>query len=129
MKNQISKSLASYLYNRVGELLRGVIHYEHDEFKLVYLRDDIREQRYREDVTQMLGRIKQEGTTEEEQSFPFGELHATIRAFDETIFMHFPIGEQIGVVVALEPDVAQNLNSFIDDCLDHIYEEYPSMKS
>jgi hypothetical protein len=73
----------------------------------------------------MLTRIKSEGTAEEEQAFPFGHLHATLRVFDETILMHFPIENQTGVVVTVEPEVAGSLNSFVGDCLDHIYEQYP----
>lgn len=124
-RKHISKTLSTYLNERVGDILRGVAHYQRDEFQVVYLREDIREQRHREEVNQMLTRIKQEGTAEEEQSFPFGHLHATLRIFDETIFMHFPIEDRTGVVVALEPEVARSLNSFVGDCLDHIYDEYP----
>ena len=124
-RKHISKRLSTYLNERVDDLLRGVAHYQQDEFEVVYLRDDIRERRHREEVSKMLMRIKQEGTDEEEQSFPFGHLHATLRIFDETIFMHFPIENQTGVVVSLEPEVAQSLNSFVGDCLDHIYDEYP----
>lgn len=124
-RKQISKTLSTYLNERVDDLLRGVAHYQQDEFEVVYLRDDIRERRHREEVKQMLARITHEGAAEEEQSFPFGHLHATLRIFDETILMHFPIENQTGVVVALEPEVAQSLNSFVGDCLNHIYDEYP----
>lgn len=126
-QKHISKSLARYLDDRVDDLLRGVAHYREDEFEVVYLRDDIREQRHHDEVEQMLNRIKHEVSAKEEQSFPFGHLHATLRVFDETIFLHFPIENQTGVVVALEPEVAQSLNSFVGDCLDHIYDEYPFM--
>ena len=126
-QKHISKTLARYLDDRVGDLLRGVAHYQEDEFTVVYLRDDIRKQRHHDEIAQMLSRITHEGTAEEEQSFPFGHLHATLRVFDETIFLHFPIENRTGVVVALEPEVAQSLNSFVGDCLDHIYDEYPFM--
>ena len=124
-RKQISRSLSSYLNDRVGDQLRGVAHYREDDFTVVYLRDDIREHRHRDEIDQMLTRIKQEGTANEEQSFPFGHLHATLRIFDETIFMHLPIENLSGVVVALEPEVALKLNSFVGDCLEHIYEQYP----
>lgn len=126
-RKQISQSLSRYLNERVGNVLRGVAHYRQSEFEIVYLRDDIQKQRHHEEVEQMLTRIKHEGAAEEEQSFPFGHLHATLRIFDETIFIHFPIENQTGVVVALEPEVARSLNSFVGDCLDHIYDEYPFM--
>ncbi|MFC4553581.1 MULTISPECIES: DUF7522 family protein [Halorussus] len=124
-RQQISQSLSKYLNERVDDQLRGVAHYREDEFNVVYLRDDIREHRHQDEVKQMLTRIKQEGTANEEQSFPFGHMHATLRVFDETIFMHFPIENRTGVVVSLEPEVAQSLNSFVGDCLDHIYDQYP----
>lgn len=124
-RKQVSQRLSRFLNDRVGDLLRGVAHYQDDEFTVVYLRDDIREERHRDEIEQMLTRVLDEGTIEEEQSFPFGHLHATLRIFDETIFMHFPIENRRGIVVALEPEVAQSLNSFVGDCLDHIYDEYP----
>ena len=126
-RKQISRSRSRYLNDRIGDLLRGVAHYQGEEFSVVYLRDDVREHRHREEVRLMLDRVHHEGSAEEEQSFPFGHLHATLRIFDETIFMHFPIENQTGVVVALEPEVARSLNSFVGDCLDHIYDEYPFM--
>lgn len=127
-QKEISRTLSTYLNERIGDLLRGVAHYQEDGFTVVYLREDIQETRHREEVNKMLQRIRHEGTAEEEQSFPFGHLHATLRVFDETIFMHFPIENQTGVVVALEPEVARSLNSFVGDCLDHVYNEYPFME-
>lgn len=124
-RKQISQALSAYLNNRVGDLLRGVVHYQAEEFEVVYLRDNLQEHRHREEVRQMLTRITSEGTAEEEQSFPFGHLYATLRIFDEAIFLHFPIENQAGVVVSLEPEVSQSLNSFVGDCLDHIYDQYP----
>jgi hypothetical protein len=126
-RKQVSRTLATYLTDRVDDLLRGVAHYHAADVEVVYLRDDIRAELHRDEVAQMVTRITQEGTAEEEQSFSFGHLHATLRVFDEAIFLHFPIEDQTGVVVALEPAVAQSLNSFVSDCLDHIYEEYPFM--
>lgn len=125
VRKQISQSLSTYLNDRLGDLLRGVAHYQMEEFEVVYIRDDIQEQRHRDEVEEMLSRIKHERSPEEEQSFPFGHLSATVRVFDEAIFMHFPVENQTGVVVALEPAVAKSLNSFVGDCLDHIYEQYP----
>ena len=124
-QKHISKSISRYLNDRMDDFLRGVAHYREDEFDVVYLREDLREERHRDEVEQMLNRIKHEGTAEEEQSFPFGHLRATLRVFDETIFMHFPIENRTGVVVTLEPEVARSLNSFVGDCLEHIYDEYP----
>lgn len=124
-RKQISRTLATYLQDRIGDLLRGVAHYQDSDFEVVYLRDDIRVERHRDEVAQMLSRITQEGTVDEEQAFPFGHLHATLRIFDAAIFLHFPIENQTGVVVACEPDVARSLNSFVGDCLDHIYDQYP----
>lgn len=124
-RKRISRTLATYLQDCIGDLLRGVAHYQDGDLEVVYLRDDIRAERHREDVQQMLTRITQEGTADEEQAFPFGHLHATLRVFDEAILLHFPIENQTGVVVACELDVARRLNSFVGDCLDHIYEQYP----
>jgi len=109
-------NLTTYLVDRVGQDLRGVIQYDESDTKALHLRDDIRQARLQDQIDQMLRRLKPESTQAEAAAFPFGELHVTVRCFEEAIVLHFPTGEERGIVVALEPAVATDLTSFARTC-------------
>jgi hypothetical protein len=71
-------------------------------------------------IDRMLKRLRPEASQNEEQSFPFGDLHATVRVFDDAIILHFPVAANQGVVVSLEPDAARQLTTFINRCQQQI---------
>lgn len=104
--------LLSYLRHRADHHLRGVVHYNGDETDILYLRDDIRRERMMSEIDRMLRRLRPDSEPSEERAFPFGDLYATVRRFEEPVILHFPQGDDRGLVVALEPD----LNSFIEEC-------------
>ena len=112
-----SKDLTRYIQQRASEYLRGVIQYDGSTNDTLYLRDDVREQRLQSQIDRMLDRLAPEATAAEERAFPFGDLHVTVRRFEEAILMHFPTGRQRGVVVSLEPDATRDLNQFTTECL------------
>lgn len=112
--------LIDYLERRAGEYHRGTVRYDGEETDVLHLRDDLRETRLRSEIDRMLGRLRPEATAKEERSFPFGDLHTTVRLFDEALILHFPIGPDRGIVVALEPETARDLNTFIGECQQRI---------
>jgi len=108
--------LTSYLVDRVGQDLRGVIQYVGNDTKTLHLRDDLRQSEVQKRIDRMLQRLKPESMRAEAEAFPFDDLHVTVRCFDEAIILHFPIGQGRGIVVALEPAVATDLASFARTC-------------
>lgn len=112
--------LTEFLNDRAGDLHRGSARYDGDSSEVLYLRDDIREQRMRSEIDRMLNRVLPESRASEENAFPFGDLHATVRTFEEATILHFPTGSGRGVLVALESEAAQDLNTFVGQCLDRI---------
>ena len=116
-----ANALAEYVQQRTGDYFRGVVKYDEHTFDVVYLRDDVREERLRNQIDRMLDRLQPEATAAEEQAFPFGDLHVTVRRFDEAIIMHFPTGNKRGVVVSFEPEATRDLNRFTTECLEHIH--------
>jgi hypothetical protein len=108
--------LLAYLDDRAGDYHRGTVRYNAEETKILYLRDDLKKSRLSSEVDRMLRRLRPEATSKEKQAFPFGDLHATARLFDEAIILHFPTGTNRGVVVSLEPETARQLNTFIGEC-------------
>lgn len=112
--------LLEFLENRADELLRGTARYDGDSTDVLYLRDDLKKQRMRSEIDRMLNRLRPESTAKEERSFPFGDLHATVRAFEKATILHFPTGVDKGILVALESEAAQDLNTFIGECMKRI---------
>ena len=106
--------------HRTGDYLLGVARYDKTTFDVVFLRDDVRKERIQSQIDRMLDRLQPEATAAEERAFPFGDLHVTVRRFDEAIIMHFPTGNKRGVVMSLEPEATRDLNTFTTECLDRI---------
>ena len=108
--------ITTYLRDRVGEHLRGVVRYHRETLDILYLRDDVREVR----LESQFDRLEPESRSAEERAFPLGDLYVTVRRFEEAIIMHFPTGNNRGIVVSLEPETARDLNTFTTECLKHI---------
>ena len=113
--------LVNYLEERAGEYHRGTVRYDQTDTDVLHLRDDVREERMLSEINRMLQRLRPEATMQEEQAFPFGELHATVRVFEDALVLHFPISSKHGVVVSLEPETARNLNTFLGECEKRIH--------
>lgn len=115
--------LVTYLQDQAGDYLRGVVRYHRNTNDLLYMREDIREQRLQSQIDRMLERLQPESHTAEERAFPFGDLHVTVRRFEEVIIMHFPTGSNRGIVVSLEPAATRDLNTFTTECLQQIHDD------
>lgn len=112
--------LVRFLQHKAREYHRGTVQYDGSDIDILYLRDDIREERLLSQIDRMLKRIRPEATSTGERSFPFGDMHATVRIFDEAIILHFPTGTDTGTVVSLAPETARDLNTFIGECMRRI---------
>lgn len=115
------ESLIEYLNRRASGYHRATVRYEGDNTDIIYLRDDVRETRLSSQIDRMLRRLRPEASPKEENAFPLGDLHATVRRFDEAIILHFPTGTDRGVVVSLDPDTARDLNTFLGECAKRIH--------
>lgn len=112
--------LVDYLENRAAEYHRGTVHYDGDSTDVLHLRDDLKEKWIMSEIDRMLTRLRPESSPDEERAFPYGDMRATVRLFDEAIILHFPTGPNRGVVVALEPETATDLDTFVGECLKRI---------
>jgi len=113
-------TLLSYIERQAGEYHRGTVRYDGDETDVMYLREDVKKTRLTSQIDEMLERLRPEASVSEQRAFPFGDLNATVRLFDEAILVHFPVGTDRGIVVSLEPEVARDLNAFIEGCLKRV---------
>lgn len=112
--------LQEYLEDRAGSYLGGIVRYNGNSTDVLYLRDDIREKRIQSEIDRILNRVRPESSSKGEQSFPFGDLYATVRLFEDATILHVPNGNDRGSVVSLEPGAAQDLNTFIGNCIEKI---------
>ena len=114
-------NLKAFLQNRLNDSFRGMIKYDSTGKRVEYLRNDIGRQRLERHCDRMIQRMKPEASPAEKEAFPVGELHATLRYFDEAIILHLPTSQQGGVIVSLEPDVGRQFNCFVNSCLQKLH--------
>ncbi|WP_435175670.1 DUF7522 family protein [Halorussus sp. AFM4] len=116
MDGDTHTQLLAYLRDHVDSSLRGITVYDADNYDVIYIREDLRAERVRSEVDQMVERLRQETRVREQQSFPFGGLNGTLRSFEDAMVMHFPDTQERGTVVTLEPEVGRDLNMFMHEC-------------
>jgi transcription initiation factor IIE alpha subunit len=120
MHRERAEDLTDFLKERVGEYLRGVGFYDADEYEVLYVRQDLRRESLKEDIDRMMDRLRQETRPKENRAFPFGELDGTVRSFEEAVVMHFPLPQEHGAVVTLDPEAARQLNDFMRECVQRL---------
>lgn len=111
--------LAEYLENRIGDRLRSVIHYDEGDYSIVLARDDVAERYSVEGIESVVSELLFENfeTAHQEGLYVHGDLNCSIRCFERGVEMHFPHSENAGSAVALDPQVTEDLYSFVGDCL------------
>ena len=120
MSEDSHRNLITFLKSEAGEYLRGVAAYNADGYETVYLRDDVRTKRFESEVDRMIDRLRQESRAREQRSFPFEDLNGIVRSFSDGMVMHFPRAQERGTVITLDPEVARQLNTFMEQCLQRI---------
>lgn len=114
MTGETVDALTPYLQDEVGESLRGIVLYDATEYEIRYIRDDLRTHRLKSEVDTMIKRVQRESRPAERQAFPFGEMNGSIRSFEEAMVLHLPDTHGRGTIVTLDPEVAHQLNTFIE---------------
>ncbi|NEU58030.1 hypothetical protein [Halorussus sp. MSC15.2] len=120
MTRERVEELAEFLHETTGEYLRGVGHYDAEEYEVLYVRPDLQRETLGEEIDKMVAHLRNESRAREQRAFPFGDLDGTVRSFDEAIVMHFPLPQEQGAVVTLDTDVARQLNDFMRSCIERL---------
>jgi hypothetical protein len=116
------QSLVRFLKREAGDNLRGVAAYQSTDYKVLYLRNDVQAKRFEDEVDEIIDRLRQESRVREQQAFPFDGLNGTVRSFSDAMVMHFPRTQERGTVITFDPEVARQLNTFMQRCLERIKE-------
>lgn len=111
--------LSGFLEHKVDDYLRSVIHYEDYDYSVVYIRDDVAEQYSEGEVEDIAKELFWDSfsTPHQESLYPHGGLQCTIRCIESAVKMYFPHSERAGTAVAMEAQAAEELYSFVGDCL------------
>ena len=121
------------MYERVGEDLRGVTGYEGLEFETRF-REDVRAEYDTRGEAEFVDRlvVDQISEREIERKIGVGDLHASIRLFDECwlICWFHPSDWKAGVVVSIQRDGPKATFDDVETCLDYLETEIePQMDS
>jgi len=119
MPLETTRRLADHLQKRAGEYLRSVIHYDVDDYTIVYMREDVEAQYSEEDIDDVVNQLFSENffTGKQEELYVHGNLQCTIHCFSHGVEMHFPMLDPQGAAVSLDPQATEELYSFVGDCL------------
>lgn len=88
-----------------GDTLRQIVHYDGDEYEVVYAREDVTDGFTERELTSRVETFVMQGMGEPERErslYDFGALDATVRWYDEAVAAHVPVGEWTGLVFTFD---------------------------
>lgn len=125
MSGDAVNRLVTYLDDRAGEYLRGAIQYTDDDYRVLFLRSDVEADYSERNLEEFCEywRVREDGS--EGAPFSLGNVHCTVRFYDEALLFHFAQGEDVGTVVTLDPEAGRDIVTFITHCLELLHRDSP----
>lgn len=122
-----AESLASYCLGRTSGELRSVFTYTTEGGEVVYLRDDVAEERARDSFEGLMrGALAvHRGTEEVRHESPetsLGHYEALIHLFENAYAFQFPLDENRGFIASFDKEIGQELHGFAQQCQQAIEE-------
>jgi len=126
MPEESANRLVTFLEEQAGEHLRGAIHYSEDDYRSLYLRDDIDALYSDADMNELYRYYSEQSKVQNaEEPFTLGECHCNVSFYDDAILFHFSQGDHIGTVITLEPEAGRDIVGFITQCLRLLHSDSP----
>lgn len=124
MSDTPSNTLADFLRDRLGDDLRSVFHYCHDECHIVYVRDDVVEAYAPGEISDVVedARLEAVDKPRQEDLYVHGGLRCTVRLFEDAVELHFPHDETCGTAVALDRESLSLADGVVGECLELLVE-------
>lgn len=114
------------MYDRVGVDLRTVTGYDNIEFE-TRMREDVRAQYTDTDDVQIIDDtiVDQFSERRLEEKYNMGELHATVRYFDECwlVSWFYPGERKSGILVSIQRDGSEASFEDVEYCLEYLEAE------
>lgn len=110
----VPDDLLEYVEEAAGAHLRGVVHYDKDDFE-AEITEDIDEAYTETELREIVEefRLTDIETNRHESLYVVGDLYCTLRAFDDALILHLLQDEDRGTIVSVSPEAAPELTEFI----------------
>lgn len=115
MSTEPSRRLVRSVRERAGRAFRGAGYYDPDRLELFYRRDDLDPESFRDRAEEVRRRALERRPLAEEGG-PLGRRRAAMELYEGVVLLQIPAGDDAGVVLSLEAEVAGNIGGFVDDC-------------
>jgi len=119
MSDERYQDLLQLVHNRAGDAFRIAVHYDADEWTVLYARDDIATDALGDALPTLVDRARAyEPIVATDIYDGVGDTQASVELHAEAAVLIFHRGGESGVVVSLDRDVAQGLGKFVNSCND-----------
>jgi hypothetical protein len=115
--NDRYQGLVRLVEKQAGENFRSAIRYDEDGWTALYIRKDLATADLQRVVPGLTQRARDAEPLIREQDYDgLGAQRASISLHAKAVLIHYREGEDAGVVVTLDKDVARNLADFVARC-------------
>jgi hypothetical protein len=105
------------VHNRAGDTFRSAWTYNEDDWRALYVRDDIRTEELRAAISQLVQRVREHDPIIHSEAYAkMGDVEATVELHTDAVLLHFWEAEATGVVVTLDQEASQDLAGFVEHC-------------
>jgi hypothetical protein len=114
-------ALVDALRGRVGDSLRVVGRHTADEWRVDYMREDLRDAYGDGDIDDIAEELALNELESDyhERLYDLGDLRATVRLFADGSIVHVPTGRATGYLVSVDDDADVNARTIISLVHDH----------
>lgn len=116
-----SNRLLDYVQRRAGDYFRGCATYSADGAELLTKRDGLDERTMNDRVEEMYRAIRLQDRFDAVDTL--GPPSAIIQLRQKAVLVHFPVDDEYGYLLGMEPEAARDLHSFVSECHTIIHDE------
>lgn len=128
---RLAKSMASPpppvvrdLCQEAGEHLRALGHYSKDHENVLFIKSESSATE-NEFLTLIIDLRENHRPPTHQNIYSAGELHASLKLYEQEIIVHIYGADTYGIVLALNPAAGTNLLKFIESCTDTLDKHLP----
>ncbi|GAB7013094.1 hypothetical protein [Halolamina salina] len=115
--NERYQGLVRLVQEQAGENFRSAFRYDEDDWTALYVREDLATPDLQQAVPALARRARDAEPLIRERDYQgLGPQQASISLHAKAVLIHFREGEDAGVIVTLDKDVARNLADFVARC-------------